>query len=103
MIRHLPISGLDPRRASCGLQKLGDAHKIVGRDSEDEDGLNLGQATNLDLGETSDRLDPAEHFLDALATTLTDGIAGMAQAARVDGGLAPFAGLGQMTVDGDVG
>ena len=34
---------------------------------------------------------------------MTDGIAGMAQAARVDGGLAPFAGLGQMTVDGDVG
>ncbi len=60
------------------------------------------KTTNLDLGEAGNRLDPAEDLLDAFAAALADGIAGMAQGAPINGGLAPFAGLGQMIVNGDV-
>src|SRR6267378_7615369 len=99
MIRRPPRSTLFPYTtifrsgnvssdASCRLQKLGYAHEVIGGDGEDEDRLNLGQAANLDLTEAGNRLDPAERFLDALAAALADGVAGMAQRAPVDGGLA---------------
>ena len=42
------------------------------------------------------------HHLDALAAALADGVAGMAQRAPVDGGLASLSGLGQMTIDRNV-
>jgi hypothetical protein len=71
----------------------------VGQDGEGEDGLNLCQAANFDLGHAARRLDSAEHFLDPFAATLADGVAGIAQSASIDGYLASWAGLGQMTVD----
>jgi hypothetical protein len=64
--------------------------------------LNLGETANLDLGHASRRLDPAEHLFDPFAAALADVVADMAQGPFIDGGLSPFAGLGQMTVDGDV-
>jgi len=102
MIFHWPAGAL-VIGASRRPEELGYAHEIVGEQSEDENGPNLGQAADLDLSQAARCLDPAEHFLNALAAALTDGIAGMAQGALVDGGLTPLAGLGQMAVDGDVG
>jgi len=48
------------------------------------------------------RLDPAEYLLNALADALADCVAGVARRARVDGGLAPLAGLADRVVDSDV-
>jgi hypothetical protein len=43
----------------------------VGEDCEDEDGLHLGEATDFDLRQSSDRLGPAEDFFDAFADDLS--------------------------------
>src|SRR5258705_8715060 len=91
------------RCASCGLQKLGYSHEIVGQDCEDEDGLPLGKRADFDLRQSSDRLGPAEDFFDPFADDLADRVAGMPGDATVDGRPAGLARLGDVTVDRDMG
>ena len=47
-------------------------------------------------------LDVAEAFFDPLADALTDRVTGMAGSAAVDRGLACFAGLCEVRIDGDM-
>ena len=53
-------------------------------------------------GQPGGTLDPAEHLLDTFAVALANLVAGVPQGSSVDRRLAPLAGLGQMTIDGDV-
>ena len=72
-----------PSRRRC--QDVADAHEVVGRRNEHREPVNLRRSAQLDLSQGSDGLPPAEHFLDPLAQSLADGIAGVARGAGVDG------------------
>ena len=80
-------------------QKLGQANKVIGGDTEDEDGAHLSEAAHLHLREPADRLAPAEAFLDAFAQPLADRIAKARRDVVRDGGLAHPAILADRSVD----
>ena len=69
-------------RSSRGFpHELRQPDQIVGDDGEGEDGVDLGFAAHLRLGEPAGLLDPAEDFLDPLPDALADLVAGMAKRA----------------------
>src|SRR5262249_11018001 len=83
-------------------QKLGKTDQIIGRKRQDEDAIHPVAASQLDFGQASRTLDPAEDFFDAFAATLADVVATVTCGTRVDRRLAPLAGLTQLSVDRDM-
>lgn len=78
-------------------------NEIVSSQGEDEDGIHARSASPLDLGQPARGLDPAEHFLDALAAALADVVADVTRHAAIDRRLTGLAGLARMAVDCDGG
>ena len=85
-----------------GGQQFRYSDDIVGGHREGEHPADARDAAMARLAQRRDRLDPAEGFLDALADALRQGVAGVPGGAFVDRGFARFAGLANMTIDGDV-
>src|ERR1700678_3977871 len=67
------------------------ARGCIGDQTQCEGGRYLRATSELDLGQASRALGPAKYLLDALATALAYGVAGVAQGAPIDGA---GAGLG---------
>ena len=89
---------------SCdgGCDEFWESDEIVGGDSECEDGFCLFPASYFHPGMACLRLDPAEHFLDALAADLADAVAGMTSGARIDSGPAHNAAFADRPIDCNV-
>src|SRR6185437_10650058 len=81
------------RRAS---QQLRETHQVVGGSDEGEHPADPSGAAMTGFAQAADRLDPAEHLLNALADTHADRVAGMACGAAIDGGAAPLGVLRDM-------
>src|SRR5258708_27294638 len=70
--------------SSRRCQKLGDADKVVGGGSENEEPRDEGTPAMTGLAHHADSLHPAEGLLDALAFDHADGIAAMTRAPAID-------------------
>src|SRR3954467_490080 len=81
-------------------QKLGDTHQVVGGRGEGEHPAHPGGASMTGLAQSCDGLDPAEHFLDALANAHADSVTGVPGGAAVDGGAPALAALRDMRCHG---
>ena len=66
--------------------ELGDAKQVVGGADHVSSELSVLSATVSTSPEAPDGLDPSKDLLDTLADALTDGVAGMAYSATIDGG-----------------
>lgn len=88
-----------PECSSRCRQKLGKPDQIIDRKRQDEHGIHPVAASQLDLGQASGTLDPAEDFFDAFAAALADVVAAVTCGPRVDRRLAPLAGLTQMSIN----
>lgn len=88
--------------ASSGGEELWQSDEVVGGKCEGEERLDLGQASELDLGEAADALAPAEDLFDALTDDLAGGIAGMPGNAPIDRGGARDAMLADAAIDRDM-
>jgi hypothetical protein len=95
-------SAICPECSCRRCQKLGKPDQIIGRKRQDEDGIHPVAASQLDLGQASGTLDPAEDFFDAFAAALADIVAAVMRGTRVDRRLAPLAGLSQMSINRDM-
>ena len=72
------------RSGSCG-EKPRDAKEVVGGANEVSSQLGAFEAAKARPSEAADHLHPAEDFLDAFASFLTQGIAGPGRCARING------------------
>ena len=69
---------------SCG-EKPRDAKEVVGGANEVSSQVAAFEAAQASLSQAADHLHPAEDFLDAFASFLTQGIAGPGRCARING------------------
>src|SRR5215468_11896596 len=73
--------------SSCGYRpEVPQANQVVGRHSEGKHPPDTRAAPKACLAAQPDRLQPAEHFLDALAESLADPVASVVRGARVERG-----------------
>ena len=87
-VRSWPVALRQSRLRQQGSQ----AHQVVGRAGEGEDGGRLGLAAVAQLAQPADRLHPAEGPLDELAPALADGVPGVPRCAPIEGAEALLAG-----------
>src|SRR5690349_22904519 len=64
-------------------RQVPDADQVVRRQAEEEHPAHAGPATMARLSQQSDRLEPAEDLLDALAFPLAHAVAGVARGASI--------------------
>ena len=72
--------------SSCFSQDFRNANEIVGGGGQHEEPFHQLAAAVPGLAQATDRLHPAERFLDALALDRADAIARVTRGARVDRG-----------------